>query len=157
MRINTNVSAINAYNNLSKVQDSLSDSMAKLSSGFRINKAGDDAAGLGIANQLRGDIGAMQQASNNADQAGSVLQIMDGATQGIETILDRMKELAAQSASDTVDSTARTKINNEFQSLSDELDRIVNTTKFQGQNLLDGTYGSKSTANGAVESGSSCC
>src|ERR1700753_4309402 len=119
MKINTNISAINAYNNLSNVQNQLSDSMAKLSSGFRINKAGDDAAGLGIANQLRGDIGAMQQASNNADQAGSVLQIMDGATQGIETILDRMKELAAQSASDTVDSTARTKINNEFQSLSD--------------------------------------
>jgi flagellin len=155
MRINTNVSAINAYNNLSKVQDSVSNSMAKLSSGFRINKAGDDAAGLGIANQLRGDIGAMQQASNNADQASSVLQVMDGATQNIETILDRMKELAAQSASDTVDSTARTKIDNEFKSLSDELDRIVDTTKFQGQNLLDGTYGSKSTANGAVEPGSS--
>jgi flagellin len=155
MRINTNVSAINAYNNLSKVQDSVSNSMAKLSSGFRINKAGDDAAGLGIANQLRGDIGAMQQASNNADQASSVLQVMDGATQNIETILDRMKELAAQSASDTVDSTARTKIDNEFKSLSDELDRIVDTTKFQGQTLLDGTYGSKSTANGAVEPGSS--
>ncbi|HEY4304000.1 MAG TPA: flagellin [Gemmatimonadaceae bacterium] len=151
MRINTNVSAINAYNNLSKVQDSLSSSMEKLSSGFRINKAGDDAAGLGIANQLRGDIGAMQQASNNADQSMSVLQIMDGATQNIETILDRMKELAAESASDTVDSTARTKINNEFSSLSDEVDRIVNTTKFQGANLLDGTYGSKTVQAGTVD------
>ena len=151
MRINTNVSAINAYNNLSRVQDQLSNSMAKLSSGFRINKAGDDAAGLGIANQLRGDIGAMQQASNNADQSMSVLQIMDGATQNIESILDRMKGLAAQSASDTVDSTARTKIDNEFNSLSDELDRIVNTTKFQGANLLDGTYGSKTVTAGTVD------
>ncbi|HVX41655.1 MAG TPA: flagellin, partial [Gemmatimonadaceae bacterium] len=155
MRINTNISAINAYGNLSKVQDMLSSSMQKLSSGFRINKAGDDAAGLGIANQLRGDIGAMQQAANNADQASSVLQIMDGATQNIQSILERMKELAAQSASDTVDDSARTKINNEFQSLSGELDRIVDTTKFEGANLLDGTFGSKSVANGAVDAGSS--
>lgn len=155
MRINTNISAINAYGNLSKVQDQLSSSMQKLSSGFRINKAGDDAAGLGIANQLRGDIGAMQQAANNADQASSVLQIMDGATQNIQSILERMKELAAQSGSDTVDDSARTKINNEFQSLSGELDRIVSTTKFEGANLLDGTFGSKSVANGAIDSGSS--
>lgn len=155
MRINTNISAINAYGNLSKVQDQLSSSMQKLSSGFRINKAGDDAAGLGIANQLRGDIGAMQQAANNADQASSVLQIMDGATQNIQSILERMKELAAQSASDTVDDSARTKINNEFVSLSGELDRIVSTTKFEGANLLDGTFGSKSVAKGAVDSGSS--
>ncbi len=155
MRINTNISAINAYGNLSKVQDQLSSSMEKLSSGFRINKAGDDAAGLGIANQLRGDIGAMQQAANNADQASSVLQIMDGATQNIQSILERMKELAAQSASDTVDDSARTKINNEFGSLSGELDRIVDTTKFEGANLLDGTFGSKSVSNGAVDAGSS--
>ena len=81
----------------------------------------------------------------------SVLQIMDGATQNIESILDRMKTLAAQSASDTVDTTARTKIDNEFNSLSDELDRIVSTTKFQGANLLDGTYGSKVSAGGAID------
>lgn len=155
MRINTNVSAMQAYGNLSKVQDQLSSSMEKLSSGFRINKAGDDAAGLGIANQLRGDIGAMQQASDNADQASSVLQIMDGATQNVQSILERMKELAAQSASDTVDDSARTKIDNEFQSLSDELDRIVNTTKFEGANLLDGSFGSKVTTSGAVNLASS--
>ena len=141
MRINTNISAIQAYNNLSKVQDQLSSSMQKLSSGFRINNAGDDAAGLGIANQLGGDIAAMNQASNNADQAGSVLQIMDGATQSIQSILETMKQLAAESASDTVDSTARAKINQEFQSLSQEIDRTVQTTQFQGQNLLDGSFG----------------
>jgi len=144
MRINTNISAIQAYNNLSKVQDQLSSSMQKLSSGFRINNAGDDAAGLGIANQLGGDIAAMNQASNNADQAGSVLQIMDGATQSIQSILETMKQLAAESASDTVDSTARAKINQEFQSLSQEIDRTVQTTQFQGQNLLDGSFGGKS-------------
>jgi flagellin len=145
MRINTNVSALNALSNLNKVQDAVSSSMQKLSSGFRINKAGDDAAGLGIANQMNADIKAMQQTSRNAEQAGSVLQIMDGATSNLQTILERMKELAAQSASDTVDSTARSKIDNEFGSLTSELDRIVATTKFQGASLLDGTFGSNVT------------
>jgi flagellin len=155
MRINTNVSALTALSNLNKVQDAVSSSMEKLSSGFRINKAGDDAAGLGISNQLNADIRAMTQASRNAEQAGSVLQIMDGATQNVSTILDRMKELAAQSASDTVDQGARTKINNEFGTLSDELDRIVSTTKFQGASLLDGTFGSKVLTGGAVNASSS--
>jgi flagellin len=152
MRINTNVSSLNALSNLNKVQDSVSSSMEKLSSGFRINKAGDDAAGLGISNQMNADIKAMEQTSRNAEQAGSVLQIMDGATSNLQSILERMKELAAQSASDTVDGPARTKIDNEFGSLTAELDRIVSTTKFQGASLLDGTYGGKTTAVGAINS-----
>ncbi len=152
MRINTNVSALTALGNLNKVQDNVASSMQKLSSGFRINKAGDDAAGLGISNQMGADIKAMTQASRNAEQAGSVLQIMDGATSNIQTILERMKELAAQSASDTVDAPARTKINSEFSSLSSELDRISATTKFQGASLLDGTFGSKTTNLGTVKS-----
>jgi flagellin len=152
MRINTNVSSLNALSNLNRVQDSVSSSMEKLSSGFRINKAGDDAAGLGISNQMNADIKAMEQTSRNAEQAGSVLQIMDGATANLQSILERMKELAAQSASDTVDSSARTKIDNEFGSLTAELDRIVSTTKFQGASLLDGTYGGKTTAVGAINS-----
>ena len=150
MRINTNVGALNALGNLNKVQDAVSSSMEKLSSGFRINRAGDDAAGLGISNQMNADIKAMQQTSRNAEQAASVLQIMDGATSNLQAILERMKELAAQSASDTVDTTARTKIDNEFGSLTAELDRIVNTTKFQGAALLDGTFGSKTTAGGTI-------
>jgi flagellin len=155
MRINTNVSALTALGNLNKVQDNVASSMQKLSSGFRINKAGDDAAGLGISNQMGADIKAMTQASRNAEQAGSVLQIMDGATSNIQTILERMKELAAQSASDTVDAPARTKINSEFASLSSELDRISATTKFQGASLLDGTFGSKTTNLTTVKSTSS--
>jgi flagellin len=150
MRINTNVSALTALSNLNRVQDEVSNSMQKLSSGFRINRAGDDAAGLGISNQMNADIKAMQQTSRNAEQAGSVLQIMDGATSNLQSILERMKELAAQAASDTVDSTARTKIDNEFGSLTSELDRIVATTKFQGASLLDGTFGSKTSAGGTI-------
>jgi flagellin len=150
MRINTNVSALTALSNLNKVQDAVGSSMQKLSSGFRINKAGDDAAGLGISNQMGADIKAMTQASRNAEQAGSVLQIMDGATSNAQSILERMKELAAQSASDTVDTGARTKIDSEFGSLTSELDRIVATTKFQGASLLNGTFGSKTSQLGTV-------
>ncbi len=155
MRINTNVSALTSLGNLNKVQNAVSSSMEKLSSGFRINRAGDDAAGLGISNQMGADIKAMTQASRNAEQAGSVLNIMDGAAQNVQSILERMKELAAQSASDTVDSSARTKINNEYQSLSGELDRIVSTTKFEGATLLNGTFGSKSTTDGTVKTSAS--
>jgi flagellin len=155
MRINTNVSALTALSNLNKVQDAIGSSMQKLSSGFRINKAGDDAAGLGISNQMGADIKAMTQASRNAEQAGSVLQIMDGATSNIQTILERMKELAAQSASDTVDAGARGGIDSEFGTLTSELDRIVSTTKFQGASLLDGTFGSDVTTAGTVNATSS--
>jgi flagellin len=115
--------------------------MAKLSSGFRINKSGDDAAGLGIANKLNADVRASSQASRNAEQAGSVLQIMDGATQSVQSILERMKELATQSASDSVDSAARTRINQEFTDLRSEIGRIVDTTTFQGNKLLNGGFG----------------
>ncbi|HEX6629867.1 MAG TPA: flagellin, partial [Gemmatimonadaceae bacterium] len=83
MRINTNIAALNAYRNLSQTNNAVSSSMEKLSSGFRINRAADDAAGLGIANKLRGDIRAMNQASRNTEQANSVLQIAEGATSSI--------------------------------------------------------------------------
>ncbi len=145
MRINTNVSALNAARNLGNVQDAVAKSSEKLSSGFRINHASDDAAGLGIANTLRAGIKAYTQASSNANQANSVYNIMDGAASSIQTMLERMKELAAQSASDTVDGTARGKIDTEFQSLLSEIDRTVSTTKFQSSNLLDGTFGQKVT------------
>ena len=141
MRINTNVSALNTLRSLGKTESAVSSSMAKLSSGFRINKSGDDAAGLGIANKLNADVRASSQASRNAEQAGSVLQIMDGATQSVQSILERMKELATQSASDSVDSAARTRINQEFSDLRSEIGRTVDTTKFQGNKLLDGGFG----------------
>jgi flagellin len=141
MRINTNVSAMNAANNLSKVQNAVSSSMEKLSSGFRINHASDDAAGLGIANTLRADGRSLSQASRNADQTNSLLQVAEGGTSTIETILERMKELATQSGSDTVDAAGRASINAEFTALRSEIDRTVSTTQFEGSSLLDGTFG----------------
>ncbi len=142
MRINTNVSALNAANNLSRVQNAVSSSMEKLSSGFRINHAADDAAGLGIANKLRADGRALTQASRNAEQTNSLLQVAEGATSTIQSILERMKELATQSGSDTVDAAGRQSINAEFTQLRDEITRTVDTTKFQGNSLLDGSFGS---------------
>lgn len=136
MRINTNVSAINAHRNLTQTQNALGLSMQKLSSGFRINKAADDAAGLGIANILRASTRALQQAARNAEQANSVLQIAEGATGTIQNMLERMKELATQAGSDSVDTDGRARIQAEFAELRDEITRTVETTKFQGGFLL---------------------
>jgi flagellin len=141
MRINTNISAINAHRNLQSVNGELSKSMAKLSSGFRITRASDDAAGLGIANVLRADIRALNQAARNAEQAGSVLNIADGAAGTVQKMLERMKELAAQAASDSVDSAGRARITNEYQALRSEIDRTVATVKFQGNAILNGGFG----------------
>lgn len=141
MRINTNVSALQAARNLDNVQKAVSHSAEKLSSGFRINKASDDAAGLGIANVLRSDIRAYTQASRNAEQANSVYAIAEGAASSIQTMLERMKELATQAASDSVDSAGRARIDSEYQALVSEITRTVNTTKFQGSTLLNGAFG----------------
>ena len=141
MRINTNVSALRAQGNLSRVNDELSKSMAKLSSGFRITRAADDAAGLGIANVLRADIRSLGQASRNAEQANAVLNIAEGATGTVQKMLERMKELASQAASDSVDSAGRSRITTEYQALRSEIDRTVSTVKFQGNALLNGSFG----------------
>jgi flagellin len=141
MRINTNVAAIAANKNLQSVNKMVDLSMRKLSSGFRITRAADDAAGLGIANVLRGDIRSLNQASRNAEQANSVLSIADGAIGSIQTMLERMKELATQAASDTVDSNGRSRITAEYQQLRSEIDRQVATTKFQGNALINGSFG----------------
>ena len=148
MRINTNVSALNSFRNLQMTQKSVSGSMEKLSSGFRINKAADDAAGLGIANQMRSTTRALTQASRNAEQANSVLQIAEGSTTSIQNMLERVKELATQAASDSTDADARTRIQTEVDALIDEIDRTVDTTKFQSTNLI-GTSGA-STAPAAM-------
>ena len=142
MRINTNVSALNAYRNLSDTNSAVSSSMQKLSSGFRINRAADDAAGLGIANKLRADTRSMTQASKNAEQANSLLQIAEGSTGTIQKMLERMKELATQAGSDSVDTNGRARIQSEFKQLQEEITRTVDTTKFQGASLLKGTVGS---------------
>lgn len=141
MRINTNVAAMNTLRVLAQTDQAVTRSIGRLSSGFRINRAADDAAGLAIANQLRADLGAMRQATRNAEQAGSLLQVAEGGANGIQRILTRMKELASQASSDNVDDTGRGRIDIEYQELIAEIDRIANSTEFSGTNLLDGTAG----------------
>lgn len=141
MRINTNVAALNSQRILTGTGEASARSIGRLSSGFRINRAGDDAAGLAIANSLRADVRALRQATRNAEQAGSVLQIAEGATQNVQSMLERMKELGTQAASDNVSDTDRVKINAEFAELRTEIQRTVDTTKFQGKLLLSGGFG----------------
>lgn len=141
MRINTNVASLNSQRILGQTGISVSRSIGRLSSGFRINRAADDAAGLGIANRLRADTRALRQAARNAEQATSLLQVAEGAVQTIQNIVDRMKELAMQSASDNVNDTDRVLIQDEFVQLQAEISRIVDTTKFQGATLLNGSLG----------------
>jgi flagellin len=141
MRINTNVASLNSQRILGQTGAAVSRSIGRLSSGFRINRAADDAAGLGIANKLRADVRALRQAARNAEQATSLLQVAEGATQTVQNIVDRMKELAMQSASDNVNDTDRALIQDEFTQLQAEITRVVDTTKFQGATLLNGSLG----------------
>ncbi|MHB0948503.1 MAG: flagellin N-terminal helical domain-containing protein [Gemmatimonadaceae bacterium] len=153
MRINTNTSALSAFNNLSRVEKDVAGSMAKLSSGFRINKASDDAAGLAIANKFRSDIKATNQALKNAEQAKSVLQLAEGGANQIQKLLERAKELAVQAASASVDSNGRARINTEFTQIKEEITRITDTTKFQGQKLLAANFGTAVTGGTALGTG----
>src|SRR5665213_3346383 len=141
MFIQNNTNAANALNNLGTTEVQLASSIQKLSSGFRINRAGDDAAGMSIANSLRNNEAGLLAAQQNTSQAGSVLQIADGATQTISTILDRMKQLATESASSNVTDSDRQKIQAEFAQLQQEIDRTVGSTVYQGQTLLNGNFG----------------
>ena len=141
MKIQSNVAALTAQRNLGSSEGILGKSIGKLSSGYRINKASDDAAGMGIANKIRADLKALSQASRNASQATALVQVAEGAVTTISSILDRMKELATQSASDNVTDLDRGKIQSEYGALQLEITRITDNTKYQGQTLLKGTYG----------------
>jgi len=137
MRINTNVSALNAQKNLFGSQRALDGSMAKLSSGLRITKAGDDAAGLSIANQLRASTRALQVASNNAEQGNAVLQIAEGSLSTVQKILERAKELAMQKDSfQNAGTDAQAALDDELDTLGEEITRIIDTTTFQGQAIF---------------------
>jgi len=151
-RIQTNATALNAHRNLTKTNAALQRSIQKLSSGFRINRASDDAAGLAIANKLRSDVRAYSQTARNGAQAAALLNIADGALDSISSILDRMKELATQAASDNVSNSQRTTLDAEFDELRSEITRIVATTQYQGSVLLNGSFGSTigGTANSTV-------
>lgn len=139
MVINTNVSSINAQRNLNNNTNALSKSIERLSSGFRINKAGDDAAGLQISENLRAQIRGSRKAMDNVQDGINVLNIADGALGSITNNLQRMRELSVQAANDTYDSTSRGAIETELDQLALEITRISDATEFNGVKLLDGS------------------
>ena len=139
MIINHNLMAMNTYNKLTANNASASKSLEKLSSGLRINRAGDDASGLAISEKMRGQIRGLDQAGSNAQNGISLIQTAEGALTETHSILQRMRELAVQSASDTNTTSDRNEIQKEITSLTDEIDRIAVTTEFNTQKLLDGS------------------
>jgi flagellin len=141
LRINQNIAAMNAYRNLAVNDGSMAKSLEKLSSGFRINRAADDAAGLSISEGLRSQIGGLKVAVRNAQDGVSVVQTAEGALTETHSILQRMRDLAVQASNGgSQDIDAQAAANTEFQALQTELNRIASTTKFGSQNLLDGKY-----------------
>jgi flagellin len=138
LRINNNIAAQNAYRNLSVTDGQMGKSLEKLSSGFRINRAADDAAGLSISEGLRSQIGGLKVAVRNAQDGISVVQTAEGALTETHSILQRMRDLSVQASSTgSQDTDARTAAQTEFTQLNAELDRIATTTAFGGQKLLD--------------------
>jgi len=134
----TNVASLGAQRNLSRSQAKLAGSIGRLSSGLRINQAADDAAGLGISENLKADIRSLSQASRNANDGVSMAQVAEGSMNEMSGIVTRMRELAVQSSNGTIGSTERSYIDTEFSQLSSEIDRISAVTEFNGQKLLDG-------------------
>jgi flagellin len=142
LRINQNIAAMNAYRNLSVTDGQMSKSLEKLSSGFRINRAADDAAGLSVSENLRAQVGGLKVAVRNAQDGISVVQTAEGAMTEVHSILQRQRDLAVQAANaGSQDSTAREAAQTEFDQLNNELNRIGNTTRFGNQKLLDGSFG----------------
>jgi len=137
-RINTNVASLQAQTSLNKVTKESQESFSKLSSGSRITKAADDAAGLGISEKLKAEIRSTQQASRNANDGISMVQVAEGGLNETSNILVRMRELAIQSASDTVGDSERGMANLEYQQLKSEMERISQVTEFNGKKLLNG-------------------
>ncbi len=139
LRVNSNVSSINAQRNLANTTTSLQKSLQRLSSGLRITRAADDAAGLAISEGFRAEIRSLGQAQRNANDGISYLQIAEGALNEVSGILVRQRELAIQAANGTLGDSERDTINNEFQDLVDEINRIAAVTEFNGQAILQGT------------------
>ena len=139
LTINTNVASLNAQRNLNSSQADLNKSMQRLSSGLRINSAKDDAAGLAISDRMTSQITGLNQAVRNANDGISLAQTAEGALQESTNILQRMRELAVQSANDTNTQSDRDSMQAEVSQLAEELGRIAETTEFNGRNLLDGT------------------
>ena len=139
MIINHNIPALNAYFALQSNSNQVSNSLQKLSSGLRINKAADDAAGLAISEKMRSQIRGLDQASRNAQDGISMIQTAEGALNETHSILQRMRELSVQAANDTYTSSDRSNIQTEIDQLTSEVNRISGTTQFNGKSLLDGS------------------
>ncbi|OWZ84849.1 flagellin [Natranaerobius trueperi] len=140
MRINTNVEALNAHRNLSQTNNNMQKNLERLSSGQRINRAADDAAGLSISEKMRGQVSGLNQAVSNAQDSISMIQTAEGALEESHNILQRMRELAVQSANDTNIDDDRGAIQDEMDQLAEELGRISETTEFNTQELVDGSF-----------------
>lgn len=148
MRINHNIAALNTYRQLNSASTAQSKSMEKLSSGLRINRAGDDAAGLAISEKMRAQVRGLDQASKNAQDGISMIQTAEGALNETHSILQRMRELATQASNDTNTDTDRGEIQKEMNQLTSEINRIGNTTEFNTQKLLNG--GSQTSSTGSL-------
>jgi flagellin len=153
MRINNNIMALNAHRQLAINQSNASKSMERLSSGLRINRAGDDAAGLAISEKMRGQIRGLKQAMRNAQDGISLLQTAEGALNETHAILQRMRELAVQAANDTNTEIDRNEIQKEINQLTSELNRIGNTTEFNTMKLMNGGLAGVAEASGATLTG----
>ncbi len=141
-RINTNTASLNTYRSYAASQAGMEQNIERLSSGLRINKASDDAAGLAISDRMDNQIRGMQQANRNVQQGNNLLQTAEGAMNEVGNILGRMRELAVQSASDTVSGDDRDSIDLEFEQLKSEIDRIAKGTSYNGMGLIDGSAAS---------------
>ncbi len=141
LRISTNVASLNAQRNLTGTQRDMNRSLARLSSGARINQAADDAAGLAISENLRGQIRGLRQANRNANDGISLVQVAEGGLNEVSNMIIRLRELSVQAASDTIGDTERKFLDVEYQQLKSEIQRVTEVTKFNGRDLLNGTGG----------------
>ncbi|EDL63923.1 flagellin N-terminal helical domain-containing protein [Bacillus sp. SG-1] len=155
MRINHNIEALNTFRQMGAANKGMANSMEKLSSGLRINKAGDDAAGLAISEKMRGQIRGLEQAGRNAQDGISMIQTAEGALNETHSILQRMRELAVQASNDTNNTDDRKAIGDELVQLKDEIDRISSTTEFNGKGLLDGSLSTGLHASNGAQVGDS--
>ena len=138
-RINSNPASALAYRNLSKTQSGLQTTLERLSSGMRINKAADDSAGSAISTRMSNQIQGMKQANENAQQANNLIQTAENGLNDISDMLSRMRELAVQASTDTLNNTDRASIDLEYQALKNEITRIANVTQYNEMDILNGT------------------
>ncbi len=150
--INTNLSALNTWNQLNKNTKSMNSSLEKLSSGYKINSSSDDASGLAISEKMLNQINGLNKASDNAQNASSMVQTADGALEETDSILERIRELAVQSSSDTSTDSDRSNIQDEVDALVDEINNIADTTEFNTKKLLNGSMSAKTSSTANVES-----